>query len=284
MPENISLPSIHKMFPEHLLSIPPEGSIKSTVSHSLIPANLYIPPLPLQRREQYSLDIHRSHPAHYSSLSLPYQPIASGSSLGGSRCSPPTASKDTEDDTKRFICTIHNKHFGRPSVLKIHINTHTGATPFRCPIVGCRREFNVNSNMLRHYRNHLNSTVPVLSNSPLHHYLSSPYFDQPMAPSTKYTQYDSPMKKSQQKFVWRPALLSPSFKKDEQEQGRSQFCNAVFPRGKYDDRCTEGNPRMYMHKQHHSMSDAHSTGDAYDDWETEMSGNYPYVKHSYFYV
>ncbi|PBK59266.1 hypothetical protein ARMSODRAFT_899505, partial [Armillaria solidipes] len=48
-----------------------------------------------------------------------------------------------------------NKSFNRPSNLRIHVNTHTGATPFRCPFPGCGRKFNVNSNMRRHYRNHI---------------------------------------------------------------------------------------------------------------------------------
>jgi len=43
---------------------------------------------------------------------------------------------------------------------RIHVNTHTGATPFRCPWPNCAREFNVNSNMRRHYRNH---TTPGFS-------------------------------------------------------------------------------------------------------------------------
>ncbi|KAH6899511.1 hypothetical protein BKA70DRAFT_1437320 [Coprinopsis sp. MPI-PUGE-AT-0042] len=55
---------------------------------------------------------------------------------------------------KKHICPTCFKRFNRPSSLRIHVNTHTGATPFRCPWPGCGREFNVNSNMRRHYRNH----------------------------------------------------------------------------------------------------------------------------------
>ncbi|KAJ3570406.1 hypothetical protein NP233_g4422 [Leucocoprinus birnbaumii] len=55
---------------------------------------------------------------------------------------------------RKHICPICRKAFNRPSSLKIHYNTHTGATPFRCPWPKCGREFNVNSNMRRHYRNH----------------------------------------------------------------------------------------------------------------------------------
>lgn len=155
---------------------------------------------------------------------------------------------------------------------------------FRCPVVGCRREFNVNSNMLRHYRNHMNSTVPVRSNSPSYRYLSSPYSDQPMAVSRKYTQLDVPMKKSKPKFVWRPALSSPSFEKGEQEQPRSQFCDAVFPTEKYGDGYMEGRYKMYEYEQRHSMSDVRSARDAYGS-ETGRGGNYLYAKRrSYSYV
>ncbi|PFH45931.1 hypothetical protein AMATHDRAFT_157217, partial [Amanita thiersii Skay4041] len=55
---------------------------------------------------------------------------------------------------KKHICPTCGKRFNRPSSLRIHVNTHTGATPFRCPWPNCGREFNVNSNMRRHYRNH----------------------------------------------------------------------------------------------------------------------------------
>ncbi|KIL56241.1 hypothetical protein M378DRAFT_532189 [Amanita muscaria Koide BX008] len=61
---------------------------------------------------------------------------------------------------KKHICPTCSKRFNRPSSLRIHVNTHTGATPFRCPFPNCGREFNVNSNMRRHYRNH---TSPGLS-------------------------------------------------------------------------------------------------------------------------
>ena len=82
---------------------------------------------------------------------------------------------------KKHICPTCLKRFNRPSSLRIHVNTHTGATrkrnlcpikirffaeshfsltAFRCPWPNCGREFNVNSNMRRHYRNH---TTPGFS-------------------------------------------------------------------------------------------------------------------------
>ncbi|KAJ7736123.1 hypothetical protein B0H16DRAFT_1239265, partial [Mycena metata] len=51
-------------------------------------------------------------------------------------------------------CPTCGKQFNRPSSLRIHVNTHTGAMPFQCPHPGCGRAFNVNSNMRRHFRNH----------------------------------------------------------------------------------------------------------------------------------
>ncbi|KAF7981767.1 hypothetical protein HWV62_31835 [Athelia sp. TMB] len=55
---------------------------------------------------------------------------------------------------KKHQCPQCPKRFNRPSSLRIHVNTHTGARPFACPHPRCGREFNVNSNMRRHFRNH----------------------------------------------------------------------------------------------------------------------------------
>ncbi|KAF7291292.1 C2H2 finger domain transcription factor mtfA [Mycena indigotica] len=60
----------------------------------------------------------------------------------------------TSTTTRKHVCQQCRKRFNRPSSLRIHVNTHTGATPFRCPYPNCGRAFNVNSNMRRHYRNH----------------------------------------------------------------------------------------------------------------------------------
>lgn len=67
---------------------------------------------------------------------------------------------EEENNGKKHVCPTCSKRFNRPSSLRIHVNTHTGATPFRCPWPSCGREFNVNSNMRRHYRNH---TTPGFS-------------------------------------------------------------------------------------------------------------------------
>lgn len=52
----------------------------------------------------------------------------------------------------RYICTTCNKAFSRPSSLRIHIHSHTGEKPFKCPHAGCGKAFSVRSNMKRHER------------------------------------------------------------------------------------------------------------------------------------
>ncbi|EPQ59846.1 hypothetical protein GLOTRDRAFT_126140 [Gloeophyllum trabeum ATCC 11539] len=58
---------------------------------------------------------------------------------------------------RKHTCRICLKRFNRPSSLKIHETTHTGVKPFKCHWEGCGRLFNVNSNMRRHFRNHITS-------------------------------------------------------------------------------------------------------------------------------
>ncbi|KAL4075431.1 hypothetical protein J3A83DRAFT_4369570 [Scleroderma citrinum] len=99
-----------------------------------------------------------------------------------------TTSLSGEGRGKKHQCPHCGKRFNRPSSMKIHVNTHTGAKrtytfisfhitsllgafwsrtvsylaknmalsafAYRCPYPGCGREFNVNSNMRRHWRNH----------------------------------------------------------------------------------------------------------------------------------
>ena len=99
---------------------------------------------------------------------------------------PPIAADKQSDTGRRHACPHCAKRFNRPSSLAIHVNTHTGdkrktciccvrlhfdsphkltlgrmcLAAFKCPFPNCGREFNVNSNMRRHYRKHLTSTTP----------------------------------------------------------------------------------------------------------------------------
>ncbi|KAF9003486.1 hypothetical protein BDZ89DRAFT_1146051 [Hymenopellis radicata] len=149
------LPSIQDMFPDHLLRLPLQGS---STRPSCYPSNGY----------------HDCHCSHSSSSSRPRPPppfqighpypsvnrsIKSGSSRSSS-CSDGEDDEVTPGDERKHTCKLCAKKFNRPSSLRIHMNTHTGATPFRCPFPGCGRSFNVNSNMRRHFRNHRSAHPP----------------------------------------------------------------------------------------------------------------------------
>ncbi|KAH9899181.1 hypothetical protein C8Q73DRAFT_639500 [Cubamyces lactineus] len=51
-------------------------------------------------------------------------------------------------------CTVCYKLFPRPSGLATHMNSHSGAKPFKCPIPTCTKSFAVRSNAKRHLRTH----------------------------------------------------------------------------------------------------------------------------------
>lgn len=53
---------------------------------------------------------------------------------------------------RNYTCASCMKEFSRPSSLKIHEHSHTGAKPFVCPRIGCGKSFSVRSNMKRHER------------------------------------------------------------------------------------------------------------------------------------
>ncbi|KAK0199476.1 hypothetical protein DFS33DRAFT_1481535, partial [Desarmillaria ectypa] len=139
---NVSLPSIHELFPEHMLRVSPEVRLEGSAPPTLIPSHAYVLPQPLRK----------PMPGETSSYS------------GFSPSLPHLQSSDEDDEeVKKHICTICNKRFLRPSSLNVHINTHTGATPYRCSFPGCGKEFNVKSNMLRHYRIHTGTLADQLS-------------------------------------------------------------------------------------------------------------------------
>ncbi|KAJ7483948.1 hypothetical protein B0H11DRAFT_2192938 [Mycena galericulata] len=86
------------------------------------------------------------------------------------------------EEGKKHVCSTCGKRFNRPSSLRIHVNTHTGATPFRCPHPSCGRAFNVNSNMRRHFRNHANPDFA--ESASMHSYPSPSSASSPISPTS----------------------------------------------------------------------------------------------------
>lgn len=151
----VVLPSIHEMFPEHLMPrarppLPPA---------SLFPRNHFSPPpsSSLKSHPTFSFDVLKSDPRgaslqHIASsrphrrqpLPLPAvrtqprgraQSASSGSSDGDDMEVDVEEGEEGEDgeglgaeEGKKHVCPTCAKRFNRPSSLRIHVNTHTGAT------------------------------------------------------------------------------------------------------------------------------------------------------------
>ncbi|KAJ7175039.1 hypothetical protein C8R43DRAFT_1230551 [Mycena crocata] len=166
--DQLNLPGIHEMFPEHLAAN--GGLVAGSGSHGhLSPQTMH------GYDSEYSFDVLRN--AHAPALSSSYIAGSSSSRDAAEWGQSPMADMGDADDgesigagePKRHVCTTCGKRFNRPSSLQIHANTHTGATPFLCPHPGCGRAFNVNSNMRRHFRNHggsAGSTPPAAPRTP----------------------------------------------------------------------------------------------------------------------
>ncbi|SJL17182.1 uncharacterized protein ARMOST_20727 [Armillaria ostoyae] len=217
MTNTVSLPGIYEIFPEHLLRTLPEVR---RVPSTLIPPSGYARPPIIINHSQYSISVLRPDPASdsrkdiHSAAFLPYRPQ---SFLRSRRQSTPTSSEEGEDlpgeHDRKHICTLCNKRFNRPSSLRTHVNTHTGATPFQCPFPRCGRSFNVNSNMRRHYRNHTNSSYASLvpapsSSSPSHTFSSS-------APHSSLPYHKHQINVSE--YVWYPPPSSITSSDDEEQ-------------------------------------------------------------------
>ncbi|KAK0462364.1 uncharacterized protein EV420DRAFT_1183411 [Desarmillaria tabescens] len=162
----VSLPSLESMFPEHLFRVPPDLRVKGSEPPRFIPS--FPPPTNGKRKASSSFHVLRSD-ANSSSISFRHIVHSGPSTLrhhspSHTSDSTTTSSEGEGDEDlentsvpsgRRHVCKLCGKCFNRPSSLKIHENTHTGAKPFPCPFPGCGRQFNVNSNMRRHYRSHM---------------------------------------------------------------------------------------------------------------------------------
>ncbi|KAF7318556.1 hypothetical protein HMN09_00365900 [Mycena chlorophos] len=144
------LPSIHEMFPEHLLHPPlPFGASRhphrlpkpyERPRLKLAPPPMVLPPVPSPPvySTSYSFDPETASP---SASTRP--PFRSPPSRWASP--PPSEGSDEHRDESHFseegddavpagwkgrkhVCPTCQKRFNRPSSLRIHVNTHTGAT------------------------------------------------------------------------------------------------------------------------------------------------------------
>ncbi|KAJ6506164.1 hypothetical protein C8R47DRAFT_1101441 [Mycena vitilis] len=236
---SIVLPSIHEMFPEHLMF----RSAPRPRHESSFPRSYNVPqPPPPAPYSSFSFDVLKSDPRgssleHIASsrpdlLPLYAQPLPRAVSRvrlsSGSSDDDMDAEMDEDEDKegkspgveeiKRHMCKACGKRFNRPSSLRIHRNTHSGATPFRCPYPSCGRAFNVNSNMRRHFRNHTicafgaNSNPNTSASSPVSPTSSSPMSPTDRSPTTPVSPLPAPWQIYAQR--WDTSHTTPRSQRD----------------------------------------------------------------------
>ncbi|KAF7325177.1 hypothetical protein MKEN_00561700 [Mycena kentingensis (nom. inval.)] len=204
------LPSLKEMFPDHLF----HGHDTPLPSpHTRAPAATPRQ-RPHTRPAPYSFAVLRSDPR---APSLPPTHIATRPHYPHSRSQSPSeasACDELEDISssapdaaspseggRKHVCALCHKRFNRPSSLKIHMNTHSGATPFHCPHPGCGRAFNVSSNMRRHLRNHAAGGAASASVSASASRAKSPQTPSTVSPTSPSAEFQS----QSQSPSWVPA-------------------------------------------------------------------------------
>ncbi|PBK87158.1 hypothetical protein ARMGADRAFT_939437 [Armillaria gallica] len=193
-----------------MLRVSPEVRLKGSAPPTLIPAHPYVPPQPLRKP---SPEENRSY--HRSSLSPPHL----------------HSSDDDDDESKKHICTTCNKRFRRPSSLNIHRNTHTGATPYRCSFPGCGKEFNVKSNMLRHYRSHTNPVSSQSSSSRNDSPTANPYPQSHTSPGASSTEEQDQARGQLQNYQSQPWHDSTRMERERYYQRRYSVGDVRLARG-----------------------------------------------------
>ncbi|KAJ7117164.1 hypothetical protein C8R44DRAFT_792059 [Mycena epipterygia] len=146
----VVLPSIHEMFPEHLMphtsSRPRAAPIPAFSRTHFVP----VPPPP----PSFSFDVLKSDPRGASlqhiASSRPTPRVRIQHSSSGSSDGDDAEMDDVEgeedgggpEEGKKHVCPTCAKRFNRPSSLRIHVNTHTGATrEFQNPVLSSCSQF-----------------------------------------------------------------------------------------------------------------------------------------------
>ncbi|KAJ7603867.1 hypothetical protein DFH06DRAFT_1255878 [Mycena polygramma] len=305
----VVLPSIHEMFPEHLMPRSAPRAIPPPIPSTMFPPSYYPPqPAPPPTHPSCSFDVLKSDPRgsslqHIASsrptrppvrtqVSQPH-PISRAHSSSGSSDDEAEMELDGEDgedgdgmgaeECKRHVCPTCSKRFNRPSSLRIHRNTHTGATrecqiisvirlpyrhlfkcdspgankfqpAFRCPYPSCGRQFNVNSNMRRHFRNHTTSAYAGASNASA----SSPV--SPTSPSSfssyrSYTSNSSPSSYTSSPTSYTSSPTSPSWSSASSPSPSRYSPPTALPTHAHR---WDANPRSYRDAPAYCESDARS--------------------------
>ncbi|PIA15345.1 hypothetical protein COEREDRAFT_44961, partial [Coemansia reversa NRRL 1564] len=74
--------------------------------------------------------------------------------MGLARLNSHNGTQGSSSQRKRYLCTVCQKMFARPSTLATHMHSHTGEKPYECMWDSCGKRFSVMSNLRRHQRIH----------------------------------------------------------------------------------------------------------------------------------